>query len=364
MTFLENSECRSARAAKPRTIHSIQVLRAVAAMLVVLFHSQQAYSTRVSEPAFIGESYLFAFGAVGVHIFFVISGFIMVFTSRFDGGFDAKAFLRRRLLRIYPIYWICAALYLFVHLLLGKSYELSLGEIIGALMLLPDDAAAIIGPAWTLAYEMFFYICFGIAMMAGLNRGLVLLSAVFLISIAAGVVFPIDNATWHLMTNSLLLEFIAGAVIGWFLVRGHLPERGGGWLVSLSVILFGLGIVWGYESAPSVLIWGVPSTLLIAGAVMLESGRAMPDWIKRIGHYGDSSYALYLIHILVVTVAIQIALHIPAANIVQPPVAAILIAAIALVIAELLHHRLEKPLLKRLNPKRSLVPVREAEASR
>lgn len=350
--------------AKPRTIHSIQVLRAVAAMLVVLFHGQLAFSTRIAEPGFAGESYIFAFGAVGVHIFFVISGFIMVFTSRFDSGFDAKGFMRRRLLRIYPIYWICAALYLSIHALIGMSYDISLGKAMGALLLLPGDAAAIIGPAWTLAFEMFFYICFAVTMIAGLNRGLVILTAFFLISIATGAFLPIDHSGWNLVTSSLLLEFLAGAIIGWLLARDALPEKGGHALILMSVIIFTGGIIWGYDKLPSVLMWGIPSTLLVAGAVIAESGREAPFLIKRIGHFGDSSYALYLVHILVITVVVQLALLFPIMSKLEPALAAVIIAMFALVIAELLHHRLEKPLLRWLNPKRPLTPVREAEASR
>lgn len=350
--------------AKPRTIHSIQILRAVAAMLVVLFHGQLAFSTRIAEPGFDSESYLFAFGAVGVHIFFVISGFIMVFTSRFDGSFNAKGFMRRRLLRVYPIYWICAALYLSVYALIGISYDIPLGKIVGALLLLPGDAPAIIGPAWTLAYEMFFYLCFAVTMMAGLNRGLAILTAFFLISIASGALLPIDNPVWNLMTNSLLLEFIGGAIIGWMLVKNILPKRGGYTLILISVTIFIGGIIWGYDKLPSVVMWGVPSSLLVSGVVIAESAREAPIWIRRIGHFGDSSYALYLVHILVITVVVQLALSFPAMNQIEPALAAFIIAILALAIAELLHHRLEKPLLRKLNPKRPLIPAREVEVSR
>lgn len=253
-------------------------------MLVVLFHGQLAFSSRITEPGLPGESYLFAFGAVGVHICFVISGFIMVFTSRFDGGFDAKGFIRRRLLRIYPIYWICAALYLGIYALIGTPYDISLNKISGALLLFPGDVTAIIGPAWTLAFERFFYICFALVMIAGLNRGLLLLTTIFLASIAVGIVVS------KLATNALLLEFVAGATIGWLLVKNILPTRGGASLILISVTIFAGGIIWGYDRLPSVVMWGIPSTLLVAGAVIAESGREAPVWIKRIGHFGDSSY--------------------------------------------------------------------------
>jgi exopolysaccharide production protein ExoZ len=63
------------------TIHSIQLLGSVAAMLVVLFHTPAVFAAQARPALFAMEGYLFGFGAVGVHIFFVISGFIMVWTS-------------------------------------------------------------------------------------------------------------------------------------------------------------------------------------------------------------------------------------------------------------------------------------------
>ena len=160
----------------PSTFHSIQLLRALAALLVVLFHTHTAFSEAGSDLLFGDEEYVFAFGAVGVHIFFVISGFIMIVTSRFEPSFQPFEFMRRRLLRIYPVYWICAALYLAFHTFIGELYDISVGQVAGALVLWPGHASSVIGPAWTLAYEMFFYLSFALAMALGLSRGVVVSS--------------------------------------------------------------------------------------------------------------------------------------------------------------------------------------------
>ena len=340
------------------TVHAIQLLRAIAAVLVALFHGQKAFSTHISQPAFETESYLFGFGGVGVHVFFVISGFVMVYTSRFENGFDATHFYRRRLLRIYPIYWLCAGLYLITCAILGTPYDLSAGAIVSALLLLPAYAAAIIAPAWTLSYEMFFYLCFGTAMLLGLTRGLIVLTAAFVGSIALGLVVRPENPFWHLVTNGLLLEFIAGAVIGWLLVKDKLPRRGGYTLIGLAVLLFVAGIAWGYSRLPSAVMWGLPSTLLIAGAVILESARGSSSFVRRVSILGDSSYALYLIHFLVIILAVQLAGVVPAAASLEPIVASAGITVFAVIVAELLHRQVERPALARLNPKRALVPQR------
>ena len=75
------------------TLMSIQSLRALAAISVVLFHSYQLFSPSYVVADFADEAYLFGFGAAGVHIFFVISEYIM-YRSSFASGkaFDSKTF--------------------------------------------------------------------------------------------------------------------------------------------------------------------------------------------------------------------------------------------------------------------------------
>lgn len=353
MRAIENNEIlQLGLREKPVKLHSIQFLRALAAMLVVIYHGQQSFSERIAPPSFENESYLFAFGAVGVHIFFVISGFIMVFTSKFEPRFDAKAFFRRRILRIYPIYWICAAMYLGCHAIMGIPYDLSVGEFLGSILLFPEYSSKIIGPGWTLAYEVFFYICFGLFMIAGLNRGLVLIALTFFVMVALGVVLPFDNLLWNFLTNTLLLEFLAGSAIGWLFVGGYLPHRGGFAVISIAVALFSAGIAVGYDRFPSALIWGVPSVLLIAGVVMSESKGGLPKWVEKIGYFGDSSYALYLIHILLITLMLQLFVKLSPPMIFPPAILAVILGAIALIIAEFLHHQIEKPLLSWLYARR------------
>lgn len=330
-------------------IYSIQVLRAIAAMLVVLFHAHQAVTRRFSEDTSFIESYIFAFGAVGVHIFFVISGFIMVYTTASSGAFQISKFFRKRVQRIFPIYWICAALYVIARWYLGEPWQLSSIELIGALLLLPGDAAAIIGPAWTLAFELFFYACFGIAMIAGPTRGLILLTGWYLLFISLGILFPFESSVWKLATNTLLLEFLAGSAIGWCLVKGVLPQRGGLLLVFGAIIIFVIGICWGYDRLPSVLIWGVPSTFLVAGFVVFENTRGATSAMRRLAYFGESSYALYLIHILVIMLFVALAEMNPFLGGVEPAVAVIPIALASLAVAEVLHHHVERPILRRHN---------------
>lgn len=330
---------------QPVTFHSIQLLRAVAATLVVLFHTQKAFAEKVSAPLFEQESYLFAFGAVGVHIFFVISGFIMVITSCAPGRpYSASRFFQRRFLRIYPIYWLCALVYVGVHGVIGQPYNVTPDNFLGALLLWPEDSARLIGPAWTLSFEMYFYICFGLAMTLSFPRGLIVLGAGFLTAIALGQLFPSRGILMSLVTNTLLLEFLAGAAIGWLAHAGRLPLRWGSALTGLGVALFVAGIAFGFHRLPTAISWGVPSAVLVLGLVAWEMRDGAAPAVRWLGKLGDSSYVLYLIHVLVITLAVLLCQALGLAP--APPFAGGIIALFAIALAEVVHRGLEVPLLR------------------
>lgn len=327
------------------TFHSIQLLRAVAATLVVVFHAHKAFAEKLNAQLFDQEAYLFAFGAVGVHIFFVISGFIMVLTNCAPGRpYDAFRFFKRRLLRIYPIYWLCALAYVAVHAAIGQPYNVPPGDFVGALLLWPDDSARLIGPAWTLSFEMYFYICFGFAMMLGLTRGLIVLGAVFVAAIALGQLFPDDKGlALSLASNPLLLEFLVGAAIGWLAHAGWLPLRWGPALTGLGIALFVAGIAIGYDRVASAVSWGVPSALVVFGLVTWETRSGASPAVRRLGKLGDSSYVLYLIHVLAITLAVMLCKMLGLAPV--PAFAAAIMAFVALVLGEAVHRGVEVPLL-------------------
>src|ERR1041384_8332317 len=94
-----------------RRLDFIQALRGVAAMVVVLFHGRGV----ITGPAYLdlGDR-LFGCGAIGVDLFFVISGFIMVHaTWKLDGsGRSVAQFLVKRLTRIWPVYVVATFAFL------------------------------------------------------------------------------------------------------------------------------------------------------------------------------------------------------------------------------------------------------------
>lgn len=102
----------SGTAAAPRKLASVQGLRAIAALLVVWTHSIDAASA-FSPTRQSGFFHLAGWGACGLDIFFVISGFIVsLVAARVVEKKEQSAgqFLSRRFTRIYPLYWILTAI--------------------------------------------------------------------------------------------------------------------------------------------------------------------------------------------------------------------------------------------------------------
>ena len=283
-------------------VQSVQLLRFFAALLVVIQHAQVISGEILGQnPDWV--AYITEFGQSGVHIFFVISGFIMCFTAGYKGGTKGAPgqFLLRRMIRIFPIYWLAVLIELALRAALGDPYHLSGSSMIAAFLLLPEYAHLVIGQAWTLSYEVYFYLCFGLALLVTFHRGLLLLSFWFLASIAAGQIIGLEGPLSGLWTNTLLLEFLFGAWTGaLFLAGWRIGERTAILLLGLAALGFAGSLVVDYRTVPTVVVWGLPSALLVGSLVGRELNGGAPRWIRKYAFLGDGSYSLYLMHAIVI----------------------------------------------------------------
>ena len=189
------------------------------------------------------------------------------------------------------------------------------------MFLVPGYSALIIGPGWTLSYEVYFYLCFGIAMMLGLTRGLLALTVFFMAAIAVRFSFDTSNPLVHVFTSSLLIEFLFGAWVGYVLISKVIVGNGvANLMLMLAVAIFGAGIAFGYTRLPSVLTWGVPSALLVAGLVFRENNSCVPSVIRKIAFLGDSSYSLYLLHVVLIDAVILLAINVYKQTVTYPAI--------------------------------------------
>ncbi|HEX8981130.1 MAG TPA: acyltransferase [Ktedonobacterales bacterium] len=149
----------------PGEIASIDGLRAIAALSVMLFHAYYLVSRSVVV-AGIDITALWNYGQSGVHLFFVLSGFLlfMPYARAMLAGRplpSARRFFQRRALRILPAYWACLAILSLVQFTSLVS-PAGLANVGMHLLMLHDDVAvmnrAIEGPFWSLAVEAQFYL--------------------------------------------------------------------------------------------------------------------------------------------------------------------------------------------------------------
>lgn len=282
-------------------LKSIQFLRALAALLVVFFHTQSIIHSKVS------QDYSFTnFGAAGVDIFFVISGFIMIYVSynRFETKNASWQFIKNRILRIVPTYYLFTTFTVLILLFLPTLYStlrFDLSNVIFSYLFIlsensAGEAGTVVGVGWTLALEAFFYLIF--AIMLNFNRKY-LIPAFMIIFLIGSIVGPFIPYAWATtFANTMTFEFLFGCLIGMWYIKG----RELGKFPSVSLIV--LGFLWMYGAAKidlvkdafdysRVVAFGIPAAMIVLGTISLEKYLKIH---KSILSVGDSSYSLYLIH--------------------------------------------------------------------
>ena len=290
------------RPSAPNLVRSIQYLRGVAALAVVVFHAADR----------AGSS--FGVGAAGVDVFFVISGFIMwVVTSRRPP--HPGVFLLRRIERIVPLYWLVTLATAALAIAAPMAFPAmrpTLAHVGQSLLFIPHVApdgliAPLIVPGWTLSYEFFFYLIFAALLFAPLRLRAWLVSGCLLALVLARPLSDPSNALWATFTDPILLEFAAGVWLGWAWSNDRLP----GPAVAGLLIAGGLGaLAWtavsGVDVAPArLLLWGAPAALLVTGCVAIERHLGVPAW-PAMQRLGDASYSIYLVHGLAISAVVRL----------------------------------------------------------
>ena len=259
-----------------KPVYGIQILRALAATMVVIVHLGRTFQLKAGiDPTLVTFN-----GTAGVDLFFVISGFVMVNSTPL--GLDPGVFLRRRLARIAPLYWLLTLLYggtLMALPGLSQFRVVRPGNFLLAFLFLPshDTQGQILPPleqGWTLVYEMFFYVCFALVSYAAFRRRVAWLAAGFGFLIMIGqVVPPGHNPALATYTNPVLLEFVLGCVLAKLYDRQALMA--GPVLSSVLIALSAIGLaaspVLMASGWPRVLCWGVPAGLVAWGCLLYTS---------------------------------------------------------------------------------------------
>jgi exopolysaccharide production protein ExoZ len=331
------------------TVLPIQYLRGIAAMMVVFHH------IKAQIPDF--EAYLpGAFGASGVDVFFVISGFIMHITTA-SSPIRPTEFMLRRVIRVAPLYWLLTGLMCLIWWVAPSSFKTllvtpatffqSLFFVPHFSLSFPDRIFPLLVPGWSLNFEMFFYVIFALTLT--LPKTLqprvvgVSIVALVLLGVLAG---PFDSALLTTYTSPLLLEFAAGVLLGklWLAQREGLSRS-----VGVAVFLLGWALmVYNSVEAVSKYVDIVSASLIVAGALNTGFLRWKNHSLKVLG---DATYAIYLSHIFTLGVFRVIWARFvgTAGSSLNALAFAATAMTICLVVGVLLYIYLEKPLTRYLN---------------
>jgi peptidoglycan/LPS O-acetylase OafA/YrhL len=285
-----------------RTYRTLDGLRGVAALMVVTRHAGQVFPANLFPESFLA-----------VDLFFLLSGFVIAsaYEARLLAGQPLSAFMRTRLIRLYPLYALGLLLGLAAHVVTAvasgqpiRPAYLAEAAVVGAIMApavppLPMGGSTLDGPTWTLLPELLVNLVYARVLRRLSTRavwGVAALGAIGLVA-SERVYGTLDGGWWvasfPLVAARLAFSFFLG--VGFFRLR---PQRRQARWTAWSV-LGGLALTlairpqaaWSglYELA---MVLGV-FPLLTALAIRVEPG---PRSGKVFAWLGVSSYAIYVLH--------------------------------------------------------------------
>lgn len=298
----------------------LQAFRGISAVMVTILH------IRIHQNNPMGNSlydWLFAPGAAGVDLFFIISGFIMVYTTKgSDGSFQYfYSYMVKRISRIFPVYMVLTLIYWLVMLIaieiVGSTFGYGIKDIVKSLLFYPLNVvsgepptlgAAVLYPGWTLNYEMYFYLVFGISLLFKKLRWYALMAWIIFTLVVLPIIkggTPVLDARlsygWgsylNLITSPMIWEFAAGVVIGIFyfakfeikniqlvfFLRAFSVAITAWWILG--------NVAWGNGLGK----WGAPLVILVLVFSITE--KTFPMRIPKVMIWlGNISFSLYLVH--------------------------------------------------------------------
>lgn len=343
---------------KKQSLNLIQLLRGIASLLVVVMHAT-SNAKEIWKIDFLGG--FFTFGGAGVDIFFVLSGFIITYASRslVRNGLNFMKFLKRRFVRIFPVYWIITTVFLLIQIALPAFYNtpfvITPGNLLYTYFLMPEHEM-INGVSWTLSYELFFYILFSLSFVLKRTNLLALLSLFYVLSIILlPFLFPgiTDNLWSRFIFYPMNIEFFMGIAAALIISRisikmANVLLLSGSFAFITAGVLFNFGYILFNNTFNRVVIFGIPSFFIITGIVRLEMNKIfrMHNFLLRLG---EASYSLYLIHLPLIMAIFKMAYKF---NITQEySLSAIMIITVGIIcfLSILFYKIIEKPMIDKLN---------------
>jgi exopolysaccharide production protein ExoZ len=331
-----------------KNLLTIQALRALAAVMVVIHHLLTVIKENSSHdrgPQWMG-------GSTGVDIFFVVSGLVMMTSSRsLPPKHAAKTFLLHRFERIAPPYWLLTTFKVLLLIAVPAISRKGLGSdwhIVASYLFLPaangNDNSPVLIAGWTLTFEMLFYLLFASALAFRVHLVSFLAWTICLVAVGGFMIHPGGPALLTIF-DPIVVEFLYGVLLGHALSAKRIPQSS----VCLALLLCGYAsLLW---LAPYQSLWirpfacGLPALAVVTGAVGLEGslGSRIPRWVTELG---NSSYSLYLTHGLLIPIVVAALRKIQLNGHVAELLFAFLGTLLCVGVGELFYRRIELPMLQ------------------
>ena len=279
-----------------QNIVGIQCLRGIAALMIVFYHLE-VQTARLEMP----WPHLPVLQA-GVDIFFVISGFIIWWTTATSPDRTIWQFYKERARRIVPLYWLTTAFVVTVLIVAPSALRTTafdLEHIVKSFLFIPGRHPISNGfhptlvPGWSLNLEVLFYLIFGIAIaIAGLNlarRSGIIISTLAGMALLGWIGRPQGVLGFYL--QDLTVEFGVGVLLGVAYYKEWLRRSSMWWIAVIAgtlSLIFVECVPLGFARA---IEWGAPATAIVVGGVLVP-----PFSFEALERLGDWSYSLYLTH--------------------------------------------------------------------
>ena len=285
-------------------INNLQALRGLAVLFVIFYHMlniEHKYNY-----SFSIIPHFFDIGYVGVDIFFVISGFILTTITKDYFGDRSKfyKFIYFRFTRIYPLYWLYTLLLIPI-LFLKPGWIHQQVNLLSSFLLIPSDKMPLVLVGWTLVYEVYFYIIFGLFILFGVQKKLWIYALLWFSFIGiGGIVFNTKSLLLNFITDPWGVEFISGIVLGIYFLKYdyRIPFAKTLLLISFLslfiIVYYKNGNLLGVEGWPRILTYGASAFFLVMFAIEVEKqGSILPKFLIILG---DASYSIYLSHLFII----------------------------------------------------------------
>jgi len=334
---------------------NLQILRAVAATLVVWAHAIDVSQIPGNGNPVLASGYLENFGAFGVDIFFVISGFIISTASeKIDRNWFQ--FAKDRFIRVAPIFYVLSLPWIFR---VVRSPDFSWLPFVPTFLFWPIIRGQYVEPflsvGWTLSFEAFFYCAMtaSISLRRWIGRPAITVVGFVLATICVRTM--IGTPVLNFLGNPIILEFLFGIAVGWMFTLSGPNKRLAIVIAGFVVLALGYQFIYGFGdvsesqftqngelSFTRVIIWGIPASGIVYAALLIEGQPTSVGLVRRfLAFLGDASYSLYLVHLLVMAAfkALQ------ARGIVSGDLLIISSVAVSLLAGSLSFLFIEKPML-------------------